>query len=82
MDIVTAGNFYGVLPFEGRYAAGYGNLLSRNNYNIISASQSGLNISGEVRDIKKIKLANGSQSLIIARNNDVLLFYTYHLKYN
>lgn len=26
-DIITAGNFYGVTPYEGRYDAGYGTLL-------------------------------------------------------
>jgi len=27
MDIIAAGNFYGVLPYEGRYDASYGSLL-------------------------------------------------------
>lgn len=77
MDIISAGNFYGVLPFEGRYDAGYGNLISGNNLNVISSLQSGLSIAGEVRDIKKIKLADGRPCLIIARNNEPLIFYTW-----
>jgi len=76
-DMVTAGNFYGVLPYEGRYDAGYGTVclgIGASGFNVLSPFQSGFMARGEVRDIKKIKLANGSQCLLIARNNDTLTF--------
>jgi len=76
-DIITAGNFYGVLPYEGRYNAGYGTVslgTGASRFMVPSPFQSGFLVPGEVRDIKKIKLANGQQCLIIARNNDSLVF--------
>ncbi|MEO7766951.1 MAG: FG-GAP-like repeat-containing protein, partial [Ferruginibacter sp.] len=79
-DIITGGNFYGVLPYEGRYDAGYGMILEGNGagrFNALSPFQSGLMVTGEIRDIKKIKLANGHQSLLIARNNDTPVFVTW-----
>jgi hypothetical protein len=76
-DIITAGNFFGVLPYEGRYDASYGNLLLNQSSSFISlpSLQSGLQLDGQVRDIKKIKI-RGKDFLIIARNNDSLLFYS------
>jgi hypothetical protein len=79
-DIISAGNFYGVLPYEGRYDAGFGNVLLNglnNHFNVLSPYQSGFSASGEVRDIKKIKLANGSKCLLVARNNANVLFFKY-----
>ena len=79
-DIISAGNFYGVLPYEGRYDAGFGNVLlndGNNHFNVLSPYQSGFLATGEVRDIKKIKLANGSKCLLVARNNDGVLFLRY-----
>ena len=77
-DVISAGNFYGVLPYEGRYDAGFGSVElnnGSNNFTILSPYQSGFMTTGEVRDIKKIKLANGSECLLVARNNDTLLFF-------
>ena len=79
-DIISAGNFYGVLPYEGRYDAGFGNVLlnaGTNRFTVLSPYQSGFLATGEVRDIKKIKLANGSKCLLVARNNDGVLFLRY-----
>ena len=79
-DIIAAGNFYGVLPYEGRYDAGFGNVLlatGAHGFNTLSPIQSGFMAMGEVRDIKKIKLANGHSCLIIARNNDSPLFFVW-----
>ena len=77
-DVISAGNFYGVVPYEGRYDAGFGTVqlnTGYNNFNILSPYQSGFMATGEVRDIKKIKLANGSECLLVARNNDTLLIF-------
>jgi enediyne biosynthesis protein E4 len=77
LDVVAAGNLYGVLPYEGRYDAGYSSLLlgkAANQFQVANANKSGLLISGEVRNIKNIKLISGKNCLIFARNNDTVLF--------
>ena len=79
-DIISAGNLYGVTPYEGRYDAGYGNLLTSSGngrYNAVPALQSGLLLNGEIRDIKQIRLANGKQCLLVARNNDSIVFLSW-----
>jgi hypothetical protein len=75
-DIISAGNFYGVLPFEGRYDAGYGTILLNNGTGFLNASplNSGLILEGEIRDIKKLKTVKGTTLYIFARNNNSLLF--------
>ena len=74
-DYLAGGNFSGVMPYEGRYDALYPTLFSGDPMN------AGLNpttilpeISGEVRDIKWLNAAGGSKILVIARNNDSLVF--------
>ncbi len=76
-DIISGGNFYGVLPYEGRYDANWGDILlntSNKTFQWQSPQQSGWLLRGEVRDIKKIKTANGNL-YAVARNNDSLLFF-------
>lgn len=77
-DVISAGNFYGTLPFEGRYDAGYGNVLLNGTsglYNV-SPAQSGLVLEGEIRDIKRLKMSNNKIVYVIARNNNSLLFFS------
>ena len=76
-DIISAGNFYGVLPYEGRYDADYGTVLINKpatGFKAISSMQSGILLEGEVRGIKYIQTASG-KIIAIARNNQPLLFY-------
>jgi hypothetical protein len=78
-DLLCAGNFYGVLPYEGIYNASQGIYLkqtSGNGFTPVPAARSGIKINGEVRDIKSLRLANGKTLYIIARNNDALVFYS------
>ena len=72
-DIITAGNFYGVPPYEGRYDAGYGDVLSVKNNKIVSFANSGFT-DGEVRDLKLIGTRSGP-ILAVARNNNTIRFY-------
>jgi enediyne biosynthesis protein E4 len=77
-DIIAAGNFYGVLPYEGRYDAGYGSVLLNENgrgFTALSPFQSGFMAAGETRDIKVIKTVGGRILFAIARNNQSMLFY-------
>jgi hypothetical protein len=80
-DILAAGNFYGVVPFEGRYDAmpptlGWGN--GRGDFQCDLPYPDALLINGQVRDMQLVRLAKGrSPVLILARNNDSLAFLKY-----
>jgi hypothetical protein len=71
-----AGNFYGTIPYEGRYDA---QLASAFMYS--PSMNSFFNpftipaINGEVRDMKWLKTANGKQLLVVANNNSGLQFF-------
>lgn len=73
--IAAGGNFYGVMPYEGRYDA---MLFSSFDFSsnpmkpLFSGQISGLR--GEVRDAKWIKVKN-KEALLIARNNMPLQMY-------
>jgi hypothetical protein len=70
----SAGNFYGVLPYEGRYDAMIPTFFSYNKNSSKFNVKSDLPfISGEVRDAKWLNYA-GNKVLMIARNNDQLIF--------
>jgi len=77
-DLLCAGNFYGVTPYEGRYDAGYGNVLlgqGMGTFKVWTPLESGMRVEGEVRDIATIRMAGGKTLIVFARNNDRLLFY-------
>ena len=76
-DVVAAGNFYGVTPVRGRYDASYGLLLKGNgtgDLGSVDMEQSGLVIEGQVRRLAFLNRANGERVIVVARNNDRLLF--------
>ena len=75
-DILAAGNFYGVLPYEGRYDASYGSvLLSMGHaFQSVSSLQSGLFLQGEIRDIKKLRTSKGIL-YVFARNDNTIMVY-------
>jgi hypothetical protein len=78
MDIITGGNFYGVLPYEGRYDASAGNVIlgdGQKAWKALSPLQSGWQPEGEVRDIKMLRTINGQQYYVVSRNNDNLLLF-------
>ncbi|MBK5269736.1 MAG: VCBS repeat-containing protein [Bacteroidia bacterium] len=78
-DILTAGNFYGVLPYEGRYDADYGTVIL-NEKNIFFKTASPLEtafiVDGEVRDMKIIKKTGGKKMIVVARNNNVIKIFS------
>jgi hypothetical protein len=78
LDLLLTGNFFGTRVKYGRYDANRGVLLLGNGkggFNPVSNSKSGLNITGEVRDIISVELPKNEQLLLLARNNDTLLTY-------
>src|SRR6202012_1194612 len=74
--IVGGGNFSGVLPFEGRYDADFGDVLrwNKNGFDWQSPVASGFLLRGEVRDIKAIKTGNGVIYAVALNNNAIRFF--------
>ncbi len=73
---IAGGNFYGVVPYEGRYDALSTTLFSYNRtakeFRIREAVAPP---QGEVRDMKWIRTAGNKGVLVVARNNEKLRFY-------
>jgi len=71
-DILLGGNFYQSKPEVGIYDASYGLLLKgdgQGKFKSVPMQQSGVNISGAIRDISVLKV--GKQSIVILlKNND------------
>jgi enediyne biosynthesis protein E4 len=73
-DILLAGNFYENNVQMGRYDADYGTvLLNKGQGTFACESISGANIRGQVRHIRKLKIANNKDAFILARNNDSVM---------
>ncbi|HEY2581182.1 MAG TPA: VCBS repeat-containing protein [Mucilaginibacter sp.] len=75
--ILAGGNFWGVLPYEGRYDADYGDVLTLDgsgNFKYISSVSSGFLLRGEVRDIKPIKTAKGIIYAVAINNKQIQFF--------
>ncbi|MDB5141757.1 MAG: repeat protein, partial [Mucilaginibacter sp.] len=75
--ILAGGNFSGVLPYEGRYDADFGDVLQidkKRNTKFISPVSSGFLLRGEVRDIKTIKTAKGIIYAVAFNNNEIRFF--------
>jgi enediyne biosynthesis protein E4 len=72
---IAGGNFYGVMPYEGRYDALTPSFFNydkkKSQMNFLSAIP---NIDGEVRDTKWLRGAGGQEILVVARNNNPLVF--------
>ena len=73
-DVLAAGNFYGVIPFEGRYDAGYGQImLNKNNqWHTPAPFQSGLKLDGEIRSLQQLKSINNRTLHLVAKNDGKL----------
>ena len=75
--ILAGGNFSGVLPFEGRYDADYGDVLlmdKKRNFNYLPSVSSGFMLRGEVRDIKILKTADGVIYAVAFNNKQIEFF--------
>jgi len=75
VDLLLAGNFYGVMPVRGRYDAGYGLLLrgdGRGRFLSVEMQKSGVAIEGQARGLASLRRAQGDRLIVAARNNDKL----------
>ncbi|QQL51465.1 VCBS repeat-containing protein [Mucilaginibacter ginkgonis] len=78
-QLFAGGNFGGVLPYEGRYDADFGDILSvekNGNFKAFSLANYNLMLKGEVRDIKRVRTANGD-IYAVALNNKPIRFYRF-----
>lgn len=75
---ISGGNFFDVIPYEGRYDAQAAALFRIGKKDsIMYLPQPVLsNLQGQVRDLKWLRTTSGDRVLAIARNNAPLLFYT------
>ncbi|MDA0201700.1 MAG: FG-GAP-like repeat-containing protein, partial [Bacteroidetes bacterium] len=81
-DIIMGGNFTASRVKFGHYDAIKGICLlgdGSGGFIYLDASESGLMVGGEVRDIQKIITANGEEHLIFSRNNNSPKIYKNNL---
>jgi enediyne biosynthesis protein E4 len=81
-DLITGGNKYDFQPQFGRLDASFGNVLlgtGNGNFSSMEALQSGLQLTGQVRDIK---LINGKQEkyILFLRNDDYPALYKINIQ--
>lgn len=75
-SFVAAGNYYGVTPYEGRYDGMLPVAFSYNKQTKSFVLNSTIpSFDGEARDIRWLNMAGGNKVMVIARNNNSLLFY-------
>lgn len=77
LDVLGGGNFYGVSTYQGRYDANYGLVLrndGKGNFVALSPIDSGFLLTGEIRDIRPIRTAQG-QLVLVARNGTGLQLF-------
>lgn len=78
LDILLGGNLYRAKPETGIYDGSYGLFLrgdGQGNFLAVPPAESGISIKGEIRGIEKI--SNKTNTVIVARNNDRLLFFNH-----
>ncbi|HEU4634224.1 MAG TPA: VCBS repeat-containing protein, partial [Flavisolibacter sp.] len=70
-DLIIGGNLFGFPPQFGRLDATYGSVLlfdGRGGFTAVKQKLTGLNLKGEIKDIKQLK-GNGQNYLVITQNN-------------
>jgi hypothetical protein len=77
---IAGGNFFDVIPYEGRYDAQSLAVFGvRNDKAVKYYPQPALAaVRGQLRDLKWLRSAGEKNILMASRNNDSLLFYQYH----
>jgi hypothetical protein len=77
VDLLLGGNFHGVTPVRGRYDASYGLLLrgsGNGRFVPVGMEESNLSIEGQVRGMGMLRRAGGDRLIVVARNDDRLVF--------
>ncbi len=73
-DILLAGNYFGVIPYHGRFDSFAGAII-QNNGEVVSSEKVGVNFFGKA--VKGLNIINfkGSKYLIVTINNDEIEIY-------
>lgn len=72
-DVLIMGNFYNINIQMGRYDSDYGTvLINRGNCDFTPKPLNGLQVKGQVRKLREIKLKAG-KAIVVARNDDKLV---------
>jgi hypothetical protein len=77
VDLLLAGNDFGMPPVFGRYDASYGVVLrgdGKGQFHAVDL-EDGITIDGQVRHIKVLRHARGGPLVVVARNNDTLQLF-------
>jgi enediyne biosynthesis protein E4 len=77
-DIILGGNLFAIKPEIGRYDALQGLVLEgdgKGNFTATSSTQSGVQVTGEVRHIHVMQ-SKGKKIVAVVRNNEAIKFYT------
>ena len=75
INYVAAGNFYDVLPYEGRYDAMMPTIFSIDKNKV--GSKAFILQQGAIRNIQPIILKNKQQAMLLAKNNDSMVVLSY-----
>ena len=77
MDLITGGNLFTFPPQFGRLDASYGDVFINNGkgeFRWMPNTTSGINLRGEVKDIKQIETKKGKRFLVAQNNETPVLF--------
>lgn len=76
MDLLMGGNFDGFQPEIGRMSSSAGVVLrwDGHGFTALDAERSGFRVSGQTRDIQRVRTASGDV-YVVARNNDAPLVF-------
>ena len=77
VDLLVGGNFFGVTPVRGRYDASRGLLLrgaGNGRFVPVEMERSNLDIEGQVRNMGLLRRAGGDRLIVVARNDEKLVF--------
>ncbi|MEO6584085.1 MAG: FG-GAP repeat protein, partial [Ferruginibacter sp.] len=77
LDLITGGNLFTFPPQFGRLDASYGNVFINNGKGEFTQTENdapGINIKGEVKDIKELQL-RGQKHFLITQNDNYPILY-------
>jgi hypothetical protein len=78
-DLFLGGNMFTFPPQFGRLDASYGDMLlnnGRGEFTWIENKRSGINLRGEIKDIKSVQV-KGKKYILITQNNDHPVLYRF-----
>ena len=82
-DIIGGGNNFGFIPQFGRLDASSGHVLLNNGkggFNWIPRNRTGMEVSGQIRDIKAIQTPSGTRFLVLQNDQFPVLFKSHQTK--